>query len=534
MSVKELKLFGHTVMSWGDESKPQKEAQGFFRRYYTGDYFNGEKNLGEVGPIKDYQLDNDALIARSWQQYLDSETCHMGIKRLARWVIGAGLTLQSQPETTLLKGEGIKIDSEAFNEITESRFEVYANNTMSDFADMRTLHQMAYTAFVNMLNGGDVLVVCRIVKGVVKVQLIDCCHVGNPLDVGVAPSGDITYNGNIIRNGVEIDGNGRHIAFHVQFTPFEWRRIEARNSKTGQIMAWMGSIDDFRIDDTRGMPVLTPVIETASKLERYTEATIGGAEERQKVPYFIEHGNNSDGETPFAKGLAQVKDFKPNIDDVPIDVAGRQLASEVYASTQKQVFNMPIDSRINAIDSKQELYFKDFHNTVGDDIFSTIGIPPDVARMIYNNSFSASRAALKDWEHTLITLRSRFYKMFYAPIYALWLDVEVLKNKIQAPGYLQALMTRNQFVLSAYRAAEWIGANVPHIDPEKEVRAERLKLGDAFANVPLTTVEAATIALNGGDSENNMEQAAKELKKSNSLGIKPEPEPVAKPVNTPK
>lgn len=94
--------------------------------------------------------------------------------------------------------------------------------------------------------------------------------------------------------------------------------------------------------------------------------------------------------------------------------------------------------------------------------------------------------------------------MFYEPIYALWMDIEVMKMKIPAPGYLEAFMRRDEMVLRAYRSAEWQGANVPHIDPEKEVRAERLKLGADFDNTPLTTVESATRNLNGGDSTNNM------------------------------
>lgn len=506
---------------------PEKEAEYSRNRAfnYRWDAFTGEMNLGEVGPVKDYFLDYDILRARSWQLYLESDVCQMGINRFARWVIGSGLVLQAIPETTLLESEGIDIDSEQFNRIVESRFKVYANNKMSDFADMRSLSEISHTAFVNAIVGGDVLVILRVVKGVVKMQLIDGCHVSNPMSVTYAASGDLYYNGHIIRNGVEIDEDGKHLAYHVQFSPFEWRRIEARNPKTKQVMAYLVYGQDFRIDDTRGMSLLTSVIETAKTLERYKKATVGSAEERQNIPYFIQHGVNSNEENPFQKGLAKVRDFRPNVDDVPTDYEGRQLADQVYASTQKQTFNMPIDSKIVSLESKQELYFKDFHTTIGDDIFATIGIPPNVARMLYDSNFSASRAALKDWEHTLIVMRERFYRMFYKPVYALWMDTEVMKLKIPAPGYIQALMVNDEMILCAYRSAVMTGANVPHIDPVKEVTAERLKLGAAFANVPLTTVEAATMAVNGGDSENNIEQAATELEKSNDLGILPHVEP---------
>lgn len=502
-----------------------KEAQGAknisnsWMRWYMSDLFNGEKNLGEVGPIKNYFLDTQALRSRSWQMYLESEQCQMAIKRLVLWVIGNGLHLQCVPETRTLKSEKIDLgDSETFTELIESRWETYAQDKMSDFANMRDLHTQAYSAAVNMLAGGDVLVICRIINGIPKVQLIDGAHVGNPQNIEFSPSGDAYYGGNIVRDGVEINEYGQHVAFHVQYTPFEWQRIEARNPKTGQIMAWMGSIRDFRLDDTRGMAELASVIESAAQLARYKTAMVGAAEEAAKIAMFFEYDLGSDGTPPILDGIAKITNFDAK-DDVPVDVAGKQLAQNVVATTGKQAFNMVPGGKVSTVKNEQPLQFKEFHGTVSDDIFSAIGIPPDVARMIYNNSFSASRAALKDWEHTLQFLRMRFARFFYMPIYNLWLDCEVLRNKVQAPGYLRALQTNDEMVLSAYRRCIFVGTNVPHIDPEKEVRAERAKLGDAFANAPLTTVEAATRNVNGGDSQSNIEQVGRELKMMAKLKI---------------
>ncbi len=75
--------------------------------------------------------------------------------------------------------------------------------------------------------------------------------------------------------------------------------------------------------------------------------------------------------------------------------------------------------------------------------------------------------------------------------------------------------------MDSFRNARFVGASVPHIDPLKEVEAERAKLGDAAAHLPLTTLEAATEALGGGDVGANLEQFAREQKRANGLGIKP-------------
>ena len=137
----------------------------------------------------------------------------------------------------------------------------------------------------------------------------------------------------------------------------------------------------------------------------------------------------------------------------------------------------------------------------------------------YDSNFSASRAALKDWEHTLTVDRQRFAFQFMQPIYNFWLYIEILKNNIQAPGYLKALAEGNLMVIESYTNSRFVGSNVPHIDPVKEVTAERLKLGLTGASIPLTTVEAATESLNEGDSDANMAQYALELEESKKLKI---------------
>jgi hypothetical protein len=110
--------------------------------------------------------------------------------------------------------------------------------------------------------------------------------------------------------------------------------------------------------------------------------------------------------------------------------------------------------------------------------------------------------------------------------------VQVLKNKIQAPGFLKAMYDRNDYITGSYLFARWIGVPVPHIDPLKEVAAERAKLGKHGDNIPLTTVESATEHLNSGESISNIEQFSQEMQLAERSGIDllplaPEPMPAA-------
>ncbi len=151
-------------------------------------------------------------------------------------------------------------------------------------------------------------------------------------------------------------------------------------------------------------------------------------------------------------------------------------------------------------------------------------MPPDIALSKYDSNYSASRAAIKDWENVLGVERSDFGDQFLGRVYAFWLDIMILTNKIQAPGYLIARMKGDQVTLEAYRSARWIGSPVANIDPLKEVQAERLKLGILGAAIPLTTVEESIEKIGGGDSDHTIEQYSQELEYAKSLGIEmPEP-----------
>ena len=89
------------------ELKPRQSAE--FTGYTNGQYralfhwnYNGEKNLGEIGPIKFFSIDYEGLRLRSWQSYLESEVTQTIFKKYATWVVGKGLKLQVEPMKEIL------------------------------------------------------------------------------------------------------------------------------------------------------------------------------------------------------------------------------------------------------------------------------------------------------------------------------------------------------------------------------------------------------------------------------------------------
>lgn len=498
--------------------------------------YNGEKNYGALGPIKSYYPDYNALRERSWQMYYESEIAQIVINNHVTWVIGNGLKLQSEPLKDVIEDAGYTIDPQKFSKQVETQFKLYSKSRMSDYSDMMNLNLLQAEAFKNSKLGGDMLVILRYVDDMVKVQLIDSKHVQSPVHGSELFPMELK-NGNKIVNGIEIDSRNRHVAYYVRkdYRTLEYERIPARASDGDSLMAYLIYGSKYRIDNHRGMPLMSVMFETAKKLERYKEATVGSAEERQKIAYAIEHDIFSPGTSPLTKQTVVARDIDllTNSGLVPRDDFGNALADRVAATTDKMTFNMPIGAHLKSLESKNELYFKDFYTTNIMLFCAACGIPYEVAMAKYDSNYSASRGALKDWEHKLNVQRSNFAFQFMQPIYDFWLEVRILQRQMKhAVGYLRARFNNDRVVMEAYRNARFVGPSVPHIDPVKEVEAERLKLGNAADHIPLTTVEQATENLNGGDSESNIEQFAREMEKAKSLKIEP-PKPAAQPGNKP-
>jgi len=511
------------ILNWRNAT-PVEQVTAETEREVTADYvsnpsysnlfsvsYNGEKNVGEIGPIKNYLMDYDGLRARAWQSFLESEVTQTVLNKFTLWVVASGLRLQAQPNQTVLKSEGIDIDVELFNEIVEARFSVWAKSKSADYSGMNNLVTIGQEAFKGSKTGGDMLVVLRTINKTLKVQIIDGVHLSSPLMSPTLP------NGNVIKNGIETDPKGQHIAFYVKTGFNKFERIEAISKSSGLTTAFLVYGKRYRVDNNRGIPIVATVLETLAKLERYKEATVATAEEIAKVVYQIVHGTASTGENPFSKQLAKQLDLG---NQTPVEINGKALADQVQSTTNKQAINMPIGAEIKSMNhGNGHADFKNFYQPNVELVCAAIGIPPNVAMSIYNDSFSASRAATKDWEHTILVNREDFSYQFYQKIYEYWLHLEILKFKIDAPGYLEAFYENNEMLLSAYRAARFTGPLFPHIDPMKEAKAERIKLGPLAENIPLTTIESATEALNSGESDSNMAQFSKELKYAKELKL---------------
>lgn len=515
------------------KSKAELRAEAIIE---TGNYnmlfsvsYGGEKNLGEMGPPKNYIPAYQILRTRSWQAMLESDIAQAIMKRYVTWMIGPGLKLNAEPSNDVLEAEDITVDVHEFRRSVESYFSLYKKSERSDYTEMNHLDYLAKSAYKNSIVGGDVLVVLRYVNGNVNCQLIDGVHIQSPV-YGTEAFPYRCENGNLIKNGIEESPTGKHVRYHIRTSSGTFTTVEARGAKSGLQMAFLVYGMRHRLDNNRGMPLLSVVMETLKQMERYKSAAVSSAEERAKVPYFIKHEIGSTGENVLTERMAKAFDNDRVSDEIPRDIQGKEMANKIAVSTNKQVFNMPIASALESLESKNDMFFKDFFTANSGIVCATLEIPPEVAFSKYDSNFSSARAAIKDWENTLLIGREDFSDQFYRKYYNFWLEIMILENKISAPGYLQARRDGNRYILDSYRKARFTGPPVPHIDPLKEVKAVREKLGSAGQHLPLITLEEAIEELNGGEASATLNQFSKELADAEKLNIV-EPASILPPID---
>ena len=489
--------------------------------------FDGERNLGEMGPAINYIPNYYVLSTRSWQAYADAPLAKAIIDKWVGWILDTGLKIKTNPSKIVLKSEGIELDkakTEQFNDIVESRWDIWANSKLSSFSGEETFNELSKSVYINSKISGDCLVVLRYIDGMVKVQYIDGARISNP-NIG----NGLTQEGNIMSNGVEISPTGRVIRYHIRMkNALSYESIPAYSSATGMRMAFLVKGSKWRLDYHRGLPIIATALETLTKMDKYHSATVSSAEEVAKIAYQVVHQNFSDGSSPLQQNLA--KAFSTDGNSLPSDDAGNELANRIAVTTNKSAFNNPKGAEIKTIQQSNNLQgFGEFYGKNADIVCAMVGIPPNVALSVYNDSFSASRAATKDWDHTIDVQRDDFTKQCLMYVYKFWLYTEILKNKIPADGYLQAVIQKNYMITESYEQMRMTGPHFPHIDPLKEVKAEREKLGALGKNINLTTVELATEALGGGDSDSNVEQFADEIKMAESFGLVEKPKEAPQP-----
>jgi lambda family phage portal protein len=430
--------------------------------------FTGDKFTGGFGPTRDYSfIDYHTLRLRSYQLFTENLYAAGLIKRLLTNEINTGLTLEATPNGDIL---GIDDDTLGiWSENTEAIFTIWGENReLVDWRGQLTYGQLQRQLRKTALLSGDALVILRQSK-TTKLPIIEIVC-GSKV---MSPStGDFARKavarGNKILNGVEVDKNGRHVAFYVVGSDGTLRRILAEGTRSGRKIAWLVYGSEKRLDAVRGMPLLACVLQALREVDRYKDSEQRAAVVNSMLALFVQKTQDKIGTRPVTGGAVR----KDTATVTQGDGTSRDFDISKWLPGTA-IDELQMGEEIKSFDTRRpNVNFQVFEQAIIAGVGWSLEIPPEVLQLSFNNNYSASRAAINEFKIYLDWSRSNQASNFDKIVYPEWLISAVLVGIIRADGFLESWRDPSQFVtFGAWISSEWAGAIKPSVDREKEVKA---------------------------------------------------------------
>lgn len=464
-----------------------------------------------MSPMQDIEANVRTLRSRSRVLAMSAPMAAAAVGVLTSAVVGKGLHLHVGIDHKRLGMS--KEQAKDWADNAEAEFDLWSESTAAaDFVGKNDFYKLQHTAFESWMKGGDAFCLFRQGKPTwdapyrLRLQLLDADRICTPngLNMDAVSGYTLLENGHHIVNGMEIDADGRIVAYHIvnkwpdmPIAALKWQRIEKYGKATGMPNILHLSKDE-RIGQLRGVPLVSAVIETIVQHSRYLNAEMVAAVLQAHFNGFV------------------TSDAKENILGHPMGGAlgvdgesgdGEEEGDNVRTDLPLEpgmVYQLRPGENITFSESSRPgTQFEPFLRTLAVQTGAAVEIPGDVLLKEYNSSYSASRAAIQDLWSVVDKYRDWFIGDFCAPIYAEWLTEAIGSGRISAPGFFADARTRK-----AWLGHSWVGAAMPQLDPMKEVNAtaKMLELG-------ILTHKEATTRITGGDWEKNMSELKEEAKK---------------------
>ena len=443
-------------------------------------------------PERDIEENRKTLRERSRDLYMNSALGAAAINSTRTNVVGEGLVPKPKIDFDFLgitKEEATNLENKIRKE-----FSLWAETTLCDNNDQNNFYELQQIAFADWLRNGEEF--CLILYGSEKpwmpyqlrLKLVE----GDRISTPGSSSGDYkTENkkdGSRIVNGVEIDKNGRVVAYHISskfpgdsFGQVTHTRIEKRGKKTGNPNI-LHIYNADRADQYRGVPFLAPILETLKQITRYTEAEITAAVIGAIFSVFIttETGDDIGAYTG---------------DDLEEATGPEREDDEMVLSTGASVHFLQEGEDVKAMQATHPTgNFEQFIQAMSVHVGAALEIAPEVLQKKFSASYSAAKGALTESWKAFRMRRKWFVHDFCQEVYDLWFSEAVAKGRITAPGYFN-----DPLIKKAYTNCSWAGPAPGTLDPTKEVQAAVARI-----DAGLSTHEEEAAAINGSSFEDNV------------------------------
>lgn len=448
-----------------------------------------------IAPLKSGKTEisanqNKTLVARAYDAYRNQDIARAAVTQVKTNAVGCGLKVNPNIDAEYL---GLTEEQEdELESAIEREFDLFTNNCDAERTlDLEGLQLLSLATF--LISGdsfantffheypGDIYAL--------KIQIIDADRVCNPMGINDTKEQ--------IR-GVQINEIGAPIAYKVlRAHPADvyidsegtltWDTVDAFD-KLGR-RRFLHIFEKDRPGQVRGVSFLAPILERLKQVDRYSDSELMAAVVSSYLTFFIE-SPTAESSTP---GFTKVGEDPRDPAKKDSFELGPAAAIELTAGKKVTIAN---PSRPNAS-------FEQFFFAMCRSIGASLGLPVEEVLLLFNSSYSASRAAmLKAWK-LYSHKRSTLVKMFLEPIYGLWFDEAVHRGALpHVTDYWNNPRRR-----IAYQRHDWLSSGRGAIDELAEAQAAGERIKNGLSSIPLEVAN-----LTGTNYKNIIRQQDKALR----------------------
>lgn len=442
---------------------------------------------GQIAPNAALLPDLPALRGRSADLVRNVAVARGAVATVVTNVVGTGLQARPRLDRELLRLS--ETEANTLQKAFRREWDLWAYSSECDLARTLTFDGIQTVAMRAVLIDGDIFAAKRYVERAgspygLKIQLIEAARVLNPNRGADAAN---------LQAGVEIDGNGAPVAYHVanrhpdELLPggvqLAWDRVPAFGAKSGMRQI-LHLFQPGGVGVLRGEPYLAPAIEALKQLGQYTEAELMAAVV-----------NSCFAVTVKTEGGA-------GLDMAASDATDEKGEAIVLGKPGTMVDLAENESLDSFTPGRPSAAFDPFMTAILRQIGMALELPYEVLVKHFDSSYSAARAALLDAYRLFRNRRDWLAWSLCQPCYEAVIIEAVARGRLAAPGFFT-----DPIVRAAWTGCDWIGPSSGQIDPVKEVEAAVTAVDNGFK-----TRAQATIELNGGDWEANHEVRVREEK----------------------
>lgn len=494
----------------GNPMQPAANA----RPYGAADTFSQELStwfpyLGSAD--SEYIPDRDMIVSRTRDLVRNSGWASGALSRHLDNVIGSGFRLSSKPD---YKALGLDDQwAKEFAEEVEGRWRIFSEDPDNwiDATRQDNFNGLLGLAYRHKLTDGEATAAILWLNNkpfgryATTIKLIDPDRLSNPNN---------QFDTDLLKGGVELDRNGAPIAYHIRnghpsdwhlgSKSYSWTRIP-RETRWGR-KRFIHAYDKERANQTRGIGLLTPVIERLKMIDKYDRVELQAALVNAIFAAFIESPFDHDM-LDDAISADQLSTYQKQRADFHDKRQVRLDGVRIPTLFPGESFNFQAASRPAA-------QFGEFEKACLRNIAAGTGLSYEqISQDWSETNYSSARGALLEVWKTLSRNRSSFADKFATPVFILFLEEAINRGDIKLPQNGPDFYTAK----AAYCKIKWIGQGRGWVDPVKEAQAAQIRMDSC-----LSTLEDEC-ADQGKDWQEVLQQRKREIEEMDKLGV-PRPE----------